>query len=267
MHGMPRPPNRGGPPPARGSLDDAEAARAVRGWTPASAGEPRRARRWRAGRWGGRPASAGEPGQSRASGRAASGWTPASAGEPSLCPSWGVILGVDPRQRGGAPFASTVSWPMRGGPPPARGSLHARPRDGDPGGWTPASAGEPRSADTSRHDRGVDPRQRGGALPREPAPQNATRVDPRQRGGAPHASIHRRLKRVDPRQRGGAYARSRIWTARPGGPPPARGSHRIIRRYFLRGGWTPASAGEPARAGAAARGERVDPRQRGGALA
>ena len=215
-------------------------------------------------------------------------WTrsiPASAGEP---PSRIAPCGwrrVHPRERGGAALAERTAPGEKGPSPRARGSPPPTAPRGPSSRSIPASAGEPSVRDDNDGDRGVHPRERGGALttwvrgrvPRGPSPRARGSLRARQRARERTGSIPasageptRRgsrtgAPRVHPRERGGA--RSPWWGWRRGrGPSPrARGSRTPRRASSVPERSIPASAGEPSASHVETYLRRVHPRERGGA--
>ncbi len=292
-------------PRARGSLDRLLVLIVEVGSIPACAGEPR-ARGTCAARCGVDPRVRGgaalpmyssifEKGRSpRARGSLASlveqlvhpGSIPACAGEPIGMQTLGEDRRVDPRVRGGATGSGSVTAPVRGRSPRARGSLRWPCVDYAAWGSIPACAGEPPTSPWWAAITRVDPRVRGGARRTTIPYRSVMGRSPRARGSLDHSGVgvpgagsipacagepalrFTRLgePRVDPRVRGGARRTRRASTPHRGRSPRARGSPGAAAYGPTKAGSIPACAGEPGPCGLYGWGAGVDPRVRGGAF-
>mgnify|MGYP001336250968 CR=1 FL=1 len=213
---------------------------------------------------GGPPLARGSP-SFRVGVVGAPGWTPARAGEPNRRSRMPCGSEVDPRSRGGAFYIASHRCQLSGGPPLARGSPRRMCWCSPIPGWTPARAGEPFVSAGSGCGSGVDPRSRGGALPRGLGGVEVGGGPPLARGSLGGELIHEGVRRwtparagepraprvarvplqVDPRSRGGAITSRSMSSSFEGGPPLARGSPPSSGRPPMSSRWTPARAGEP----------------------
>ncbi len=195
-----------------------------------------------------------------------SGITPACAGNRCRTPRRAAAAEDHPRVRGEQPVADMVTWSAQGSPPRARGTDRVRAVGQEPGGITPACAGNSASRSPTRRARGDHPRVRGeqgwaekqtggelGSPPRargtdedvDCRPADA-RITPACAGNSRRGCRRRAGGRDHPRVRGeqSGWCRSASWSM--GSPPRARGTVPFPRRSPWCRGITPACAGNSA---------------------
>ena len=110
------------------------------------------------------------------------GSIPASAGEALSTGQSPGTNQVDPRERGGSAWSSTLTPNHTGRSPRARGKPSGRRRRACRSGSIPASAGEASIPWWSKAIRWVDPRERGGSSPWSDLPGRHWGRSPRARG-------------------------------------------------------------------------------------